>query len=448
MNSLKQDLELLVREAHSRSGIPGLAVSLSVADERISATAGTAGNGNPMSASSRFQIGCITKMLTSLVALDLAYAGKLSLDAPIGEYLPELHTPPGGSGITVGHLASHTSGYRGLNPGLPQFGYFYSWPKFVDFFGSTEQVFVPGTTFNYEHTESVILGEIVRRVAGMPVEQIIQEKIVRPLGLRLGNAVAEGEQTPVIDYSRDVASGQYRPMRAVPFCNFWMASLSNWTAGVGDLGILAESMFSPGASWEVDGRAVQHASRAIIGLPAVVAGRHSEHVPASFGMGCAEYAGHLLGHNGSGRGQTCGLRFNPERRIAIVVALNAWQPYLRDYLLNAVSRLVGPVSPVAMRAPAVSEFESPEIEGIYAGCVGGSELRVSRRGAELSCDLADATGAVKAGMTLTLGVDGPKLQSDVPHLSIGPFRSGPESEPCMMLGLNAFKKDATRERIN
>lgn len=443
MGSLGRDLEQLVRETHGRTGIPGLAVGLSVAGERFSATAGTAGNGLPMSPESRFQIGCITKMLTSLVALDLAHAGKLSLEAPIREYLPDLTPPPGEPEITVKHLGSHTSGYRGLNPGTPQFGYFYSWPKFVDFFRNTQQVFTPGSNFNYEHTESVILGEIIRRVSGTPVDQIIQKKILQPLALQVGNGAGEGGQALVTDHSPDPATGQYRPLRAVPFCSFWMASLSNWTAGIRDLLVLGECMFAQGAAWELDARAPQHAARQVIEIPAVLAAPRSEQVPIAFGFGCAEYAGHLVGHNGSGRGQTCGLRFDTDRRMAVVVALNSWQPFVRDYLLNAVSRLVSPTPRPAMRKPAVSDLESPELEGLYLGCVPDSRVQVSRHDGELNCELADSSGAVKARMTLVIEGDGPRLKTDVPHLSVGPFRCKPEGLPCMMLGLNAFKKDTS-----
>ena len=72
--------------------------------------------------------------------------------------LQELGGTKKGQNIAVRHLASHTSGYRGLNLASTESAYFYSWEKFVEFFRNTTQTFSPGTVFNYEHTESVVLG--------------------------------------------------------------------------------------------------------------------------------------------------------------------------------------------------------------------------------------------------------------------------------------------------
>jgi len=397
-----------------------------------------------MSPRAGFQIGCVTKLLTSLAALDLVCQGRIGLDVPIAEYLPELGDLAALSDVRVRDLGSHTSGYRGLSPGTPQFGYFYSWAKFLEFLKTTRQMFVPGTTFNYEHTESVILGAIVHRVSGRSVEEIVRGKIFAPLHLEVGASAGAGRgpETLVTDHSMDPAGGQYRTVKAVPFCGFWAASLSNWTAGTEDLVVLADLMAEGVSDSELPASAIRLARDQLVRLPMVAGGRRREQIPVTFGFGCAEYAGSLFGHNGSGRGQTCGVRFDANRKIAVVVALNAWLPYVRDHLLREIGALLG--TPLAQPAgvPQTVDVESEEFEGVYTGCVSGAQVRVIRSGGELNCDLCDVSGAVQARMILIPdGRGGLAMKSDAQHLSVGFFREKAVGAPCLMLGLNAFRKD-------
>lgn len=445
-SSLQTDIERLVNDIHANSGVPGIAVAVSVGGERISVTVGTsaAGSGIPLSADSGFQLGCITKLLTSLVALELADTGALSLDAPVGEYVPELVAVPALNAVRVRHLGSHTSGYQGINPGNPRFGYFYSWPKFLEFLGATQQMFTPGTTFSYEHTELVILGEILRRISGKPVMQIARERLFEPLGLRFGTIDAKQPSDPrttVADHTFDAAAGHYQVVRAMPYCDFWMASLSNLTAGVSDLARLGEAFLGQHAGCGLSPEVARQARVPDVSVPMTRGGRTSEQLPVAFGFGCAEYSGNLFGHNGSARGQTCGLRFDPDRGLALVVGLNSWQPYLRDRLLNSISRLVPGSQPERPRAAEPIGVDLRELAGTYSGSVQGSQVIVSNCGNELACDLGNTAGERMLRIVMVQDEEGRLvMKSDAQHLSVGFFLEKTAATPCLMLGLNAFRK--------
>ena len=171
-------------------------------------------------------------------------------------------------------------------------------------------------------------------------------------------------------------------------------------------------------------------------------GRLREQIPIAYGFGCAENADSLFGHNGSGRGQTCGVRFDADRKIAVVVALNAWLPYVRDHLLRETGALLGTPRAQSAGVPQTVDVESGEFEGVYTGCVPGAQVTVSRSGPELNCDLCDASGAVQARMILIPdGRGGLAMKSDAQHLSVGFFREKAAGTPCLMLGLNAFRKE-------
>ncbi len=70
----------------------------------------------PVSGDSVFQIGSVTKVFTTLALADAR--GELSLDTPLAALLPQTPTPATGAPITLGHLATHTSGLPRLPPGL------------------------------------------------------------------------------------------------------------------------------------------------------------------------------------------------------------------------------------------------------------------------------------------------------------------------------------------
>ncbi len=55
-------------------------------------------------------------------------------------------------------------------------------------------VYPPGTNWNYAHTDYVILGQVLEKITGKPVDQLIQEDVLTPLGL----TNTEGFATPEI----------------------------------------------------------------------------------------------------------------------------------------------------------------------------------------------------------------------------------------------------------
>src|SRR5688572_24186001 len=65
--------------------------------------------GTPVSASTRFKVGSIAKLFTSVLILRLHDQGKLDPAAAVQTYLPELKGLPAGS-VTVHQLLNHTSG--------------------------------------------------------------------------------------------------------------------------------------------------------------------------------------------------------------------------------------------------------------------------------------------------------------------------------------------------
>ena len=145
MKSLQLQLEGFVTRIQRETGVPGIGVAVHVAGERLEAHAGTrrAGDSLPVGPDARYHLGCVTKLLLAMAALELAHCGLLDLDAPVGGYLAELRGSRHGRGVRVAHLLSHTSGYRGTNL-LDDATRVKRWDDFVAYFERTPALFSPG----------------------------------------------------------------------------------------------------------------------------------------------------------------------------------------------------------------------------------------------------------------------------------------------------------------
>ena len=431
-------------EAVRAGAAPGAGIAFSIDGERRETTVGAANSssGAALVSSSRFQLGCITKLLTSLVALELASAGRLDLDAPIAIYLPQLGDLVIARETTARHLLSHTSGYRGLNVADPAIRYYYGWPKFLDALRTGARLFPSGRVFNYEHTEYVLLGEIIRRVTGQSPRDLFHSMIFDPLGIRCGSVAADAAsaQFGVMDHAFDAASGRYNALRAVPYCRFWEASLSDLTMSLTDLVTLGEAVAGFAGRQIFDPDTVEAIRRPYIALPAPCGGPQHERIPVAFGCGCAQYGDGVFGHNGSARGQTCALRFDLASRVVVVVALNCWRPHIRDMLCAKVlSALCG------NRAESRNGTGLPRpltrLAGRYVGAfdtcidVSATETRISltlRAGSSLQT-VAQINLCPRPEGGFEVSSD------DAPHLTVGFFDPSPAAPgPAVMVGLNAY----------
>jgi CubicO group peptidase (beta-lactamase class C family) len=127
-----------------------------------------------------FDAASLTKVLaTAPSVLKLAEQGRIDLDAKLVRYFPECANG-GKEAITIRHLLTHSSGLPAGLPGKP------------DWHGSgaghelaCKQVVThaPGTFFRYSDINYVLLGQLVERVSGMPLNEFARTRIYEPLGM-------------------------------------------------------------------------------------------------------------------------------------------------------------------------------------------------------------------------------------------------------------------------
>jgi D-alanyl-D-alanine carboxypeptidase len=132
---------------------------------------------------SRFQVGSITKPFTAAVVLELVDEGKLALDATADTWFPSV---PKANLITVRHLLEHRSGLVSFNalPGGRDLGDGYRSPQeLVTITAGYDLQFCPGSRWAYSNTGYVMLGQIVEAIEGQPFADVLDERILQPLGL-------------------------------------------------------------------------------------------------------------------------------------------------------------------------------------------------------------------------------------------------------------------------
>src|SRR5437667_7630843 len=156
-----------------------------------------------------FNLGSVGKLFATTSLAQAVKQGVLSLDDPVAKYVTELQRGGDIRGVTLGQLASHTSGL----PRVPgQYEHWhrgkYTWPDFVRFLNSwkADPKHEPGKQYLYSNAAMVLLRIALQRRFNTPFAQLMHQRITGPLGMNstalplprdlLGRAVAVPGYSP------------------------------------------------------------------------------------------------------------------------------------------------------------------------------------------------------------------------------------------------------------
>ena len=227
--------------------VPGLVALVARRGEVHVTAAGTmeAGGGAPVTRDAIFRLASVTKQITAAAAMILVEECRLRLDDPIDELLPELanrrvlrrpgadldDTVPAQRPITLRDLLTFRMGFgavmappgtypiqqaitdAGLDAGPwgPPFGT----EEWIKRLAGLPLVYQPGEKWMY-HTPADVLGVLMARAAGEPLDEILAGRLLRPLGMTdTGFAVPEGELSRMPGaYQADPQTGVLLPDEA------------------------------------------------------------------------------------------------------------------------------------------------------------------------------------------------------------------------------------------
>ncbi len=241
-DDLRTKIDAEVADILAKTGAPSASIAL-VVDGRI-AYANAYGVANldskaPASASMRYSIGSVSKQFTATAILLLQEEGKLSLDDPVGRWLPDLTRA---SDVTIRQLLSMTSGYQDYWPQdyvMPPMLKPVTAQAILDQWAHKPLDFDPGTRWQYSNTNYVIAGLIIEKVSGMPLLEFLSKRVFGPLGMK---SVSDIDSAPLgpgePERYRRFALGPPRPAPKEG---------KGWLFAAGELAMTAEDL----ARWDV-----------------------------------------------------------------------------------------------------------------------------------------------------------------------------------------------------
>jgi CubicO group peptidase (beta-lactamase class C family) len=154
--------------------------------------------GVPATSDMHFRNGALAFTYMSTLLLEFVDQKKVTLETKLSAYFPDL---PSAGRITLRNLSQMTSGYADYvyQPETIQGLYrnpFRQWtPEELIHIGVSKPMeFAPGTNWGYSHTNYVILGRVLEKIAGMPLADAIRQYVLEPMGLKQTGALS----TPAI----------------------------------------------------------------------------------------------------------------------------------------------------------------------------------------------------------------------------------------------------------
>jgi CubicO group peptidase (beta-lactamase class C family) len=315
--------------------------------------------------------------------LSLAEKGEISLDDRISDHLPELgRGPKAKSYLKIRHLLSHTSGVRSCPiQHLLQLAR-TSWDMCVEFLHDTPQIFEPGTVFEDDHLSHIILGQLLSRLRGRPVVDVVCEDVLAPLAIAYSTRTQdEGEPDIYVgrhEWDKDKKNWRVEPdAYSGPDASFGAIShLSMTSASLLQLGeaLLARdpASRSPVISPWVKERLFSETVR----VPREVSPlRMTRWHIGAFGMGMATFRGGHRGFMTTGRGQNSCIIFDKDRQSVLVSAMNTTNVLEREVLLNRLlAKFAGDTSIVPEPRTLdigfdefIHPFSTRDISGAYVG---------------------------------------------------------------------------------
>ena len=136
----------------------------------------------PISPETQFLTFSLTKPFTSACIFKLIEEKVINLDDPVGIYWPEFSCL-GKEEITIKQVLLHQTGLS-KNRLIYQILNISDWNKIIDDLAKQKPDFIPGSKTGYQLLNyGFILGEVIYRVTGLPVDEYLQREFLTPLGL-------------------------------------------------------------------------------------------------------------------------------------------------------------------------------------------------------------------------------------------------------------------------
>jgi CubicO group peptidase (beta-lactamase class C family) len=351
-SSTDDDIRAMLRDYIDYDKL-GVGVVIGAVDERGSRVIGYGkldnGTDREVDGDTLFEIGSVTKVFTALLLQDMVERGEMKLTDPAQKYLPESAKMPTFEGreVTLLHLATHTSGLPrdadNLSPPTwhsPDPQDLYTVEQLYTFLSHYQLPRAPGMKEEYSNVGMQLLGQLISNKAGKSYEELVLERICRPLGMdSTAITLAPGLRSRL-------AIGHSMPGARVPNMNFVLPGAGGLRSTANDL-IKFLSAYA-GLSSTPLGSLMQKAMEF--------------HPVESGGKLMLVWGGNsaFLGHNGGTYGYKAFIGFDPKQRRGFLMLSNCRNSGMAD-------ALIGPWLDGRSPKPNGTVSPSPETYERYSG---------------------------------------------------------------------------------
>lgn len=379
-------LERRLPELLAAHGVPGAAVAVSVGNDVVETAAGLLNQATGVEATvdSVFQIGSVTKVLTTTLAMQLVDEGVLDLDAPVRRFLPEfrISDEQAAERITVRQLMCHSSGFEGdifTDTGKGD----DCIARYLDALHDTPQLFEPGEMFSYNNAGICVLGRIIEVLRGRPFDECMSTYLFAPLGM----THAANDPYEAILHRAAVGHVERTPGGELAPTPVWAMARSNAPAGsmlamrprdlLGFARMHLSAGRGPDGSSVVSAESVAEMQTPQVVLPDINQG-------AAWGLGWELFRlrdGVVFGHDGNTIGQSAFLRLVPGADVALALFCNGGspQPLFAEIATHVLRELAG-IEPAAAPLPDPAGWSSDTARYIGTYLSSETETVVSRDG--------------------------------------------------------------------
>lgn len=162
----------------------------------------------------KFNLGSMNKMFTSVAIAQLAQAGRLSFTDTIGKHLTDYPNREVADKVTIHHLLTHTSGlgFYWNEKWMAQREKLLTVAAHLPLFASDPPAFAPGEKFQYSNSGFMVLGAIIEKVSGQDYYSYMQEHVFKPAGMSDTGFYEPGKETPNLAIGYTTRSEDGKPL--------------------------------------------------------------------------------------------------------------------------------------------------------------------------------------------------------------------------------------------
>ncbi|WP_210490630.1 serine hydrolase domain-containing protein [Rufibacter aurantiacus] len=296
-----------------------------------------------------YKIGSLTRQFTAAMVMRLVEEGRVSLDDPVTQFLPDYLTR--GNQVTIRHLLNHTSGIKSfplkVQENRQRFRQDLSYEEMVQLFGEQPFDFRPGERFAENNMAYYLLNEIISRVTGMPYEDYVNTELLQPLQL---NHTAFCEENRLIPNRTRGYEYQEGKLMNAGYVNMQVAGGAGaLCSNLGDLLRWTYLLHS--------GQVVSPASLRQMMSPTQLA--NGDTVGYGFGLELNELGGHpQVFQTGSANGFVSALAYYPKDGLTVAVLMNSTTGKPLEVLKSLARAALGlEVHDLPLRAKEIGKYQ-------------------------------------------------------------------------------------------